>query len=203
MSADARTYVVLCTYGRDALSLRDAAMDEHLSYLRSNRDRLRFAGPLLDNDTRTASGSLAVVEGGGRADAEDYIAREAFCRAGMFDSIEIVRFESAVGLRQAELKPDERRQLYVCRWLTETGQTYRRPPSIPETNASTRMLEGGALLSDEGAQLIGGLLIVETVDRGDAEAVLASDVERSSAGDARTLVSRWRFGQALSQGDGR
>lgn len=202
MSADARTYLVLCTYGSDALSLRDAAMDEHLSYLRDNRDRLRFAGPLLDNDTRTASGSLAIVDGS-RADAEDYIAREAFCRAGMFDSIEIVRFESAVGLRQVELEPDGGRQLYACRWLTGTGQTYSRPPSIPEADASTRMLEGGALLSDVGSQLIGGLFIVETSDRGHAEAVLASDAERWGVGDARTLVSRWRFGQALSEGDGR
>ena len=203
MSADARTYLVLCTYGRDALSLRDAAMEEHLSYLRGNRDRLRFAGPLLDNDARSASGSLAIVEGGGRAGAEDYIAREAFCRAGMFDSIEIVRFESAVGLRQVDLEPAGGRQLYVCRWLTETGQAYGRPPTIPEADASTRMLEGGALLSDDGAQLIGGLFIVETIDRGHAEAVLASDVGRWGVGDARTLTSRWRFGQALSEGDGR
>ncbi len=202
MSADARTFVVLCTYGRDALSLRDAAMDEHLSYLRSNRHRLRFAGPLLDNDIRTASGSLAIVEGS-RADAEDYIAREAFCRAGMFDSIEIVRFESAVGLRQAELEPDARRQLYVCRWLTETGQTYRRPPSIPEADASTRMLEGGALLSDEGAQLIGGLFIVETVGRGTPRRSSRLTSNGGAWGTRRTLVSRWRFGQALSEGDGR
>jgi uncharacterized protein len=200
MSADARTYLVLCTYGRDALSLRDAAMDEHLSYLRRNRDRLRFAGPLLDEGGGSATGSLAIVDVGSRAEAEDYIGREAFCRAGMFDSIEIVRFESAIGLRQVGLKPQGGRQLYACRWLAGSGLTYRLPPSIPEADASTRMLEGGALLCDEGTQLIGGLFIVETTDRTRADGVLASDVERWGVGDASTMVSRWRFGQALSDG---
>ena len=195
--------LVLCTYGRDALSLRDAAMDEHLSYLRSNRDRLRFAGPLLDNDTRTASGSLAIVEGGAALTPRT----TSPARRSVAPECSTTSRSSASKVRSVCDRPSwnqtARRQLYVCRWLTETGHDLHAPAEHPRGGRIDWMLEGGALLSDEGAQLIGGLFIVETVDRGHAEAVLASDVERWAWATHRTLVSRWRFGQALSEGDGR
>ena len=194
-------YLVLCTYGPDALSVRDAAMGDHLSYLRENRDRLRFAGPLLDQDGHTASGSLAIVDTDIRAHAQDYIVNEAFYRAGMFDGVEIIRFDSAIGLRQVNLKV-EPEQLYMCRWLTASGVPSGRAPA-PESAALCPELERGALLSDDGTHVIGGLHILATSDREHAESVVASDVERWGVDDASCFVSRWRFGQALSAVDGR
>jgi uncharacterized protein YciI len=200
MTATVPLYVVLCAYGGDALSLRDAAIAEHLSYLRGNRHRLRFAGPLLDDDNQSATGSLAIVEVADRAKAEDFIAGEAFYRAGMFSRVEIVRFASAVGQRQASLT-DSGRQMFLCWWRTSTNLPYDGCPSLPRADASVGWLEGGVLLSDDGTRVVGGLCIIEVTDRHHAEGVVALDVERWSAADARTLVTRWRFGQALGGAD--
>ena len=150
MSVTGPQYVVLCTFRRGALSLRAAAMAEHLSYLRENRYRLRFAGPLLDDDEGTATGSLAIVEVADRAAAADFIQREAFHRAGMFDDVEIVRFESAVGLRQADLTTDPQRLMFLCHWRTAPGadipynghlgplETDASPPSAGARRAGLR-----------------------------------------------------------------
>lgn len=194
-------YLVLCTYGPDALSVRDAAMDDHLSYLRENRDRLRFAGPLLDPDGLTASGSLAIVDTDIRAQAEDYIVNEAFYRAGMFDGLEIIRFDSAVGLRQVNLEVQPE-QMYMCRWLTASDIRAGRLPG-PDPAPPCPVLESGVLLSDDGTHVVGGLHIVATSDIGHAEMLAEADAERWGVDDARRFVSRWRFGQALSAADGR
>jgi len=197
-------YVVLCAYREGASSLRDPAMSEHLSYLRKNRYRLRFAGPLLDDDNRTATGSLAIIEVADRAGAEGFIAGEAFHRAGMFGDVEIVRFESAVGHWQASVTPDPERQMFLCRWRTATDSdlTYDGHPSLPAPGRPVHWIEGGALLSDDGTHRVGGLSVVEVTDRYDAEELLALDVERWSVATARTLVTRWRFGQALGGAGG-
>jgi uncharacterized protein YciI len=204
MTATGTLYVILCAYGRDALSVRDAAMAEHLSYLRGNRQRLRFAGPLLDDDNRTATGSLAIIDVPDRARAADFIEREAFHRAGMFRDVEIVRFASGVGHRQTDFTAPER-QLFLCRWRTAKGVDlpYDGRPSLHGWDASARVLEGGSLLSDDGTRVVGGLFIVEVANRRHAEQVLALDVGRWSATAVKTLVTRWRFGQALGGADGR
>jgi uncharacterized protein len=183
MSAAGIQYVVLGTYRRGALALRAAAMAEHLAYLRRNRYRLRFAGPVLDDD-RTAHGSFAIVAARDRVRAADFIEREAFHRAGMFDNVEIVRFASATGHRQANLAADP-----------------ERPPSLPGQDSFARVLEGGVLLTDDGVRVVGGLFIIEATDRQYAERALALDVARWMVADAQTLVTRWRFGQALGGAD--
>ena len=82
------------------------------------------------------------------------------------------------------------------------GTELPSPAEHPRGERIDSDVEGGALLSDVGGQLIGGLFIVETFDRGTPK---RSRIRRRTVGrgDARTLVSRWRFGQALSEGDGR
>jgi uncharacterized protein YciI len=205
MAATGPVYVVLCTYSGDVRALRDAAMAEHLAYLRRNRHRLRFAGPLLDDDNRCATGSLAIVEVPDRTSAEDFIAEEAFYRADMFGDIEIARFESAIGHRQVDLTADPGRQTFLCRWraMTGTNLPYDGCPSLPGADASVRWLEGGALLSDDATRVVGGLFIIEVTDRRHAEGVVGSDVGRQSAAKASTLVTRWRFGEALGGADGK
>lgn len=196
-------YLIRCTYGADAHSLRERAMAEHLSYLQENGHRLRFAGPLLADDGRTATGSNAIVEVSDRTDAEDFIAEEAFNRAGMFDDIEILRFESGLNNRQVHITPDPEREMFFCRWTTaaRSGMSSAGGFEVSQGDPSVRMLEGGALLTDDATQVIGGLFILEVHNRPAAEDFLAMDIRRRSGDADDVLVSRWRFGQALGMAD--
>lgn len=202
MTTDVRPvplYVVISTYGPSAQLRREAAMPDHLQYLRDNAYRLRFAGPMLGDDGRTPTGSFALVETADRAGAEGFIAAEAFNRAGMFARIEISRIATAVGSRQAELDGDPTRLLYLCRW---TGAESPHLPGESTTRAAApavRVLEGGPLLTDDGSRLIGGLYIIEASDRQTAQRFLAVQVSQGRDSPIDLMVSRWRFGQALSE----
>ena len=191
-------YVVLCTYGSDALSRRQAAMADHLSYLRENAFRLRFAGPTLADDGQTATGSLAVVEVPDRQRAEAFIRGEAFHRAGMFDHVAITRFTSDVGRRQVEITPDPEREIFLCRWTTSDG-TPATGLDLDATSGATPggLLEGGALLTDDGSSEIGGFALVEVADRSAAESFVADRVRHRSGLEVDVLVRRWRFGKGL------
>jgi len=193
------SYVIACTYRDDASALRGAAMAEHLAYLRANRHRLRFAGPLLD-EGGAPSGSLCIVDVSDRYEALDFIQREAFCRAGMFEDIDIIRFKTAIGRAQADYRPSPRRRLYVCRWLAAPGadRPFRGCLHPFERVETVELLERGALISDDGTRVIGGLLIVEVDDPSQALQVLIQDVDPSMAEGARKQLMHWRFGQALS-----
>lgn len=191
-------FVALCRYGPDAHSLRSAAMADHLAYLRRNGERLRFAGPLLAEDGRTATGSLVIVDAAHRADAEQFVAEEAFHRAGMFDDVEIHRYASTVGGRQVAIAPDASKDLYLCRWTgrADSSSGGGVPPPVAGV-APVRVLEAGALVDDAGLGVHGGLAIVETVGSAAARRVATDDVRRRAGVADDVLVSRWRFGQAL------
>lgn len=196
---DMPLYVVLCTYGPDANSRRPAAMAEHLAYLRKNRHRLRFAGPLLTDDGQAPAGSNAIVEVGDRASAEEFIEKEAFCRAGMFEDIEITRFRSMTENRQDGVTPDPDRPMFLCRWriADSAGLPVAGNLGLPPDDASVHLVEGGALLTDDASQIIGALLIVEAADRATAERYVDHDIQRRSVVTDDVRISRWRFGQAL------
>jgi uncharacterized protein YciI len=198
MTEASPVYVVLCTYGPEALSRREAAMADHLSYLRKNGYRLRFAGPTLADDGQTTSGSLAVVEVPDRDGAEEFIRGEAFHRAGMFDDVEITRFASDVDGRQVRITPDPEREIFLCRWTTaDPTPVVGRAPNAAVGPARGRLLEGGALLTDDGSREVGGFFLVEVPDRSAAEEFVTEDVRRRSGPAAHVLVRRWRFGNAL------
>jgi uncharacterized protein len=197
MTGTPMLFVALCRYGPNAQSLRAAAMDDHLAYLRRNGERLRFAGPLLADDGRTATGSLAIVEAPHRAAAEQFVTEEAFHRAGMFDRVEVHRYASAVGGRQVRITPDPERDLYLCRW-TGSAVAPSAEAVLPRgAEAGVRVLEAGVLLDDDGSAGLGGLFVLEADDRGAAHDVVAGDASRRAGAADDVLVSRWRFGRAL------
>ena len=199
MSDSQVLFVALGRYGANAHSLRAAAMGDHLAYLRGNGERLRFAGPMLADDGRTPTGSLAIVEVPDRAAAERFVSEEAFFRAGMFDHVEIHRYASAVDGRQVHIAPDPGRHLYLCRWIgaaDASSPAYRALPPATEA-AAVRVLEAGALVGDDGEAGLGGLFIVEAADGAAARDVVTDDVRRRAGSAGDVLVCRWRFGQAL------
>ena len=195
---DTTLYVVVANYGASANDLRAAAMADHVAYLRSNAHRLRFAGPLLQDDGETPSGSLAILEASERGEAESYIADEAFSRAGMFDDVQIHRYVTGTGRRQFEVELDPARALFMCRWLAEPGSALSaddvvRPPEADGVGT----VEHGALVSDDANRAIGRFSIVEAADRCQAEDVVAAQVP-GGLDVASRVVSRWRIGQALA-----
>ena len=82
--------------GRDrpqSAETRQELRPRHKSYLAEVSARIAFAGPLLSDDGEML-GSLLVMDFEDRKAAEDWIAREPFTMAGLYQSMDIIAFEN-------------------------------------------------------------------------------------------------------------
>jgi uncharacterized protein YciI len=89
-------YVLACFDKADSLDLRMATREAHLAWARDQHDRIRMAGPML-NDDDTMAGSLFFLEADSAEDVKAFNAADPYAKAGLFDRVEIKRFRSTLG----------------------------------------------------------------------------------------------------------
>jgi uncharacterized protein YciI len=78
-----------------ALDIRKANRDAHLAYIKET-GVVAQAGPLLDADEQM-SGSLVVLDVEDMAAAEAWAAGDPYAKAGLFASVELVRWNKVIG----------------------------------------------------------------------------------------------------------
>ena len=81
-------YALICTDKAGALQVRMDNRPAHLDYLNSFGDRLKGAGPFL-NDAGDPAGSLVIIEAATKAEAEEIAANDPYAKAGLFESVDI------------------------------------------------------------------------------------------------------------------
>lgn len=82
-------FAVICLDIKDGLSVRRAAREAHLAYVRTLRPGfLKIAGPFLD-EAGEMCGSLFIFEAEGRDAIDTYLANDPYVKAGLFASIDI------------------------------------------------------------------------------------------------------------------
>ncbi|WP_420960709.1 YciI-like protein [Brucella sp. IR073] len=81
-------FAILCNDKPDHLQLRLDTRPTHLDYLANLGERLKFAGPFLDDDGKP-NGSLIVVEADHIDAAKAIAAKDPYARAGLFASVEV------------------------------------------------------------------------------------------------------------------
>jgi len=82
-------FVFICTDKPDVLPIRKEKRPEHLAYLKSLGEALKFAGPFTQEDGETMNGSLIVVEAPSLQAAREIAGGDPFAKAGLFASVEI------------------------------------------------------------------------------------------------------------------
>ncbi|MBL6432328.1 MAG: YciI family protein [Alphaproteobacteria bacterium] len=81
-------YALICTDKPGALDVRKANREDHLAFLAAMGDKLKAAGPFLDDDGGM-TGSLVVIEAASRDEALAVSQEDPYARAGLFESVEI------------------------------------------------------------------------------------------------------------------
>ena len=81
-------FALICTDKSASLELRLSTRPDHVAYLKSLGDNLKFAGPFLGADEKP-NGSLVVINAETRASAEAIAAQDPYAKAGLFQSVEI------------------------------------------------------------------------------------------------------------------
>jgi len=82
-------FAFICTDKPGALPIRKEKRPEHLAYLKSLGEALKFAGPFTSEDGETMNGSLVVVEADSPEAARAIADGDPFAKAGVFATVEI------------------------------------------------------------------------------------------------------------------
>jgi uncharacterized protein YciI len=89
-------YVLVCNDKPDSLELRLANRETHLAYARGFADRLKVAGPLLD-EAGNMAGSLLILEAESLEDARAFNLDDPYQKAGLFASVQVTAFKATIG----------------------------------------------------------------------------------------------------------
>jgi uncharacterized protein YciI len=88
-------YVLTCIDKPDGLDARMGAREAHLAYVRES-GIVRLAGPFLDENEQMA-GSMLIIEAKDLAAAKAFSAADPYCKAGVFQSVDIRPFRLTIG----------------------------------------------------------------------------------------------------------
>jgi len=89
-------YVIHMIDRPHARELRQAVAEAHREFVGGHLDTMYLGGPLLDEDGKTAIGSLIVKDFPDRQAALDFIENEPYNQAGLFESVTIRAFHAVV-----------------------------------------------------------------------------------------------------------
>jgi uncharacterized protein YciI len=81
-------FMAYCLDKVGALTIRMANRPDHVEYLAAHKDKLIFAGPLLDHD-ESMIGSLLVLEVASRGEMDIFLADDPYAKAGLFQSVTV------------------------------------------------------------------------------------------------------------------
>lgn len=87
-------------------SIRDQLRPVRLQWLRTNRHRLVAAGGMTDDENRHVHGGLMIVEAKDRAEAEAFAQEDPFTTAGLYESLEVVRWRKVFFNFEQVVSPD-------------------------------------------------------------------------------------------------
>ena len=81
----------------EGLELRLANRPEHVAWLQSLGNELKFAGPFMDDSGQEMRGSLVVVEADNIDEAREISAQDPFFKMGVFESVEVHAWNWTIG----------------------------------------------------------------------------------------------------------
>jgi uncharacterized protein len=84
-------WIIFCVDKPGSAAIRDEHLGAHRAYLARNAERLFFSGPHLSDDGTSQVGSVFIVKGESREEAEAFLHGEDLYRAGVFESVTIRR----------------------------------------------------------------------------------------------------------------
>ena len=191
-------WLIKCRSKPDTDALRLATIDAHRSFLDGYAEVTWYSGPLFTDDNRNAIGSLRLIEFPDRDAAQAYIDADPYTKAGIFEAIGIERWAPVFDVRQRDYRRKDGTMQFVvhCRDRPD-GDSLRAPlrdaHRVYLRDHKEIIVACGPLLDDAGATTIGSVLILDVVDKAQAEAFWAG-APFNRAGVYDWTMERWRFG---------
>ncbi|MCH1568778.1 MAG: YciI family protein [Alphaproteobacteria bacterium] len=89
-------YVIMAIDKPDSKNLRLDNRNEHVGYVLAN-DKVKTAGPFVSDDGATMQGTLLLLDTDERAEAEAFVENDPYNKAGLFETVEIRRWNHLIG----------------------------------------------------------------------------------------------------------
>jgi uncharacterized protein YciI len=175
----------------------DAALDEeHWSYMDRFADGMVARGPTLAADRATWTGSLHILDLASAEAAYQFVEREPYNRAGLFEYHLIRRFKDRLGRTMWEFpgEPADPRFLVIVHHLVEACEHARTIP-LPDftTLPRERLIVHGELLTPDEAKPVGVVLALQTPTREAVDVLLRAGLADLD-GPFDVQIYDWQFG---------
>ena len=192
-------WMIKCRSKPGTDELRTATIPAHKAHLDKYRAETWFSGPLFTDDGTSAIGSLRFIEFPERAAAQAYIDTDPYTTAGIFESINIQRWQPALTHRQLTYaRKDDTIQFIVHCTDVAGGEALRgslRDAHRDYLDARADMvIARGPLQTDDGETISGSALLLDVADRAAAEALLADAPFNRAGVYEQVSIERWIFG---------
>lgn len=89
-------YAIILKDKPNSLELRGSVRAEHLDYLNEHRARILAGGAQINDDGTGGFGGVIIYDTDERSEAEAFVANDPFTKAGLFESITVVRWRKAI-----------------------------------------------------------------------------------------------------------
>ena len=87
-----KTYIITCIDKKNSLKKRLANRELHLKYLKSFKDKIILAGPIL-NKTNKSKGSVLILKFQNRFEVNNFLKNDQYSKAGLFETVNIEIFK--------------------------------------------------------------------------------------------------------------
>jgi uncharacterized protein len=183
---DTIEFFVYSSAAPSAADIDDLALNEaHWAYMDRFADGMIARGPTLASDRVTWTGSLHIVDLPNAEAAHQFVEREPYNRAGLFERHLVRRFHNLLGrtMWEAPRGSDEPRFLVIA-----------HAPAVPLPDiAPERLIVHGELLTPDEGRQVGFALALQAPTRQPVEALLGSGPARPDE-DLAVQVHDWEFG---------
>ncbi len=192
-------WMIKCRSKPGTDELRTATIPAHKAHLDKYRENTWFSGPLFTDDGSSAIGSLRFIEFPDRAAAQAYIEADPYTTKGIFESINIQRWEPALSHRQLTYPRQEGTLQFIVHCDDVADSAALRAPlrqahrDYLEARAGM-VIARGPLMTDDGETIVGSALLLDVADRAEAEAIWADEPFNRGGVYGHVTVERWIFG---------
>jgi uncharacterized protein len=174
----------------------DDLNEAHWSYMDVVADRLLARGPMLTSDHDGHTGSIHVLRADDHAAAESFAFNEPYYLAGMYERVEVVRFESWLDQSMWERSGDPVAAMsWLAVWRCASDASWpvsgARQPEVPEA-----VVCAGWMVDVDGHTLVGAAALVDAST--DAVVTVVDDIAAQFPHERfESTMIPWRRGGRL------
>lgn len=185
-------------------SLRDANRTAHLKYLEGFEAATLFAGPLLSEDLTQEKGSIRLIDLPDRAAADKNVEDEPYVIAGLQYGPEIHRWSPSVPYSWRDCPRTEGNVQYLIHAIDkpdceELRDELRAEHELFQASVSDLYITRGPLLSDDGEQQVGSVMIIDVPDLATATDFWAKEPFNYGGLFEKVEFYGWRFGRVFDR----